>query len=104
MLTAATNTKKHQVTPAPAHARMGFAIAKKLVKRAVGRNYLKRVAREVFRKHTLKHEQVDLVVRLNPEAKPANTRFIPDNFSNLEQDLVAAFNAVRATALKPMVL
>lgn len=54
-----------------ASARLGLVIAKKLARRAVQRNLLKRVAREVFRhaRHELPH--FDLVLRL---AKPPGLR------------------------------
>jgi len=48
-----------------ASARLGLVIAKKLARRAVQRNLLKRLAREVFRhaRHELPH--YDLVLRLS---------------------------------------
>jgi ribonuclease P protein component len=44
------------------HARLGLVVAKRLAQRAVTRNMIKRVCREVFRKKEL--EPMDCVVRL----------------------------------------
>ena len=58
------------------HARLGVVVAKRLAPRAVTRNLVKRIAREIFRKAELKG--VDCIVRLSqPLAKrphPASTR------------------------------
>ena len=58
------------------HARLGVVVAKRLAPRAVTRNLVKRIAREIFRKAELKG--VDCIVRLSqPMArrpKPASTR------------------------------
>ncbi len=50
-------------------ARLGLVVAKKLLKRAVDRNKVKRVVREQFRLRLAGLPPVDLVVRL--AAKPA---------------------------------
>lgn len=50
-----------------ASARLGLVIAKKLARRAVWRNAIKRTGREVFRLAFLELPSVDLVLRL---AKP----------------------------------
>ena len=58
------------------HARLGVVVAKRLAPRAVTRNLVKRIAREIFRKAELKG--VDCIVRLSqPLARrpqPASTR------------------------------
>lgn len=46
-------------------ARLGVTVAKKLVKRANGRNLLKRIAREVFRRLRENLPPCDLVIRLH---------------------------------------
>lgn len=50
------------------HARLGLIIAKHRVKRAVDRNYLRRVIRESFRHHQdqLKGLDIIVMVRANP--------------------------------------
>jgi ribonuclease P protein component len=46
-------------------ARLGVTVAKKLVKRANGRNLVKRIAREVFRRQRGNLPACDLVIRLH---------------------------------------
>lgn len=46
-------------------ARMGVTVAKKLVKRASGRNLVKRIARETFRRLRADLPPHDLIVRLH---------------------------------------
>lgn len=48
-----------------ATARLGVTVAKKLVKRANGRNLVKRIAREVFRRQRENLPSCDLVIRLH---------------------------------------
>lgn len=43
-------------------ARLGLAIAKRILKRAVDRNRVKRIVRESFRQTHLRHAPVDIVV------------------------------------------
>ena len=52
-----------------AHARLGVVVAKRLAPRAVTRNMIKRLARELFRKAAL--PPVDCIIRLT---KPVGTR------------------------------
>ena len=61
-------------------ARLGLVVAKKLVKRANGRNLLKRLAREIFRRRREALPACDLIVRLH--APTANARR-----AELRQDL-----------------
>ena len=44
------------------HARLGLAVAKKHLKKAVARNYFKRVIREIFRQHQKELHGFDIVV------------------------------------------
>ena len=44
--------------------RLGVAIAKRHVKRSVDRNWVKRVVREAFRVHCVKHHPADFLVSL----------------------------------------
>ncbi len=50
------------------HARLGIVVAKRLAPRAVTRNQVKRLAREIFRKSGL--VAVDCIVRLNRPLAP----------------------------------
>jgi len=49
-------------------ARLGVTVAKKLVKRANGRNLIKRIAREVFRRQRESLPPCDLIIRLHTPA------------------------------------
>jgi ribonuclease P protein component len=53
-------------------ARLGVAVAKKLVKRASGRNLLKRIAREVFRLQRAGLPAYDVVVRVRVSVAEAS--------------------------------
>lgn len=44
------------------HPRLGITVSKKICKTAVGRNYMKRVSRELFRKNVDALQGLDLVV------------------------------------------
>ncbi|WP_374356666.1 ribonuclease P protein component [Chitinimonas sp.] len=44
-------------------ARVGVVVAKKIVKRAVGRNRIKRLVRETFRLHAAELQALDLIIR-----------------------------------------
>ena len=44
------------------HARLGIITSKKILPSAVNRNHVKRIVREVFRQHNIKHYRLDLVV------------------------------------------
>jgi len=52
-------------------ARLGVTVAKKLVKRANGRNLVKRIAREVFRQQRENLPTCDLVIRLHAPTQAA---------------------------------
>jgi ribonuclease P protein component len=53
------------VAPAPAaHSRFGIALTRRMIRNAVDRNRLKRIAREVFRRHGAKGAGLDLVLML----------------------------------------
>ena len=45
-------------------SRFGLAVAKRLARRSVDRNRIKRLAREVFRRHAAKMRGLDLVIAL----------------------------------------
>ncbi|MBT5223716.1 MAG: ribonuclease P protein component [Gammaproteobacteria bacterium] len=56
------------------HARLGLAIAKKNIKRAVDRNKIKRSARESFRLQQQAMTNIDIVVMARREASAANSK------------------------------
>ena len=49
-------------------ARIGIIVKKKLLPRSVDRNRVKRLIREIFRKHSVKAKNMDLVVLVRPAA------------------------------------
>ena len=60
------------VSPAvTAAARFGLSVGRRAARQAVQRNYIKRRAREVFRRHELKLAPLDLVVTLSAAFAPA---------------------------------
>lgn len=64
------------------HARLGVVAAKRLAPRAVTRNTVKRVTRELFRLTPL--PPIDCVVRLS---KPVNTKAGPATTARLKREL-----------------
>jgi ribonuclease P protein component len=77
------------------HARLGVVAAKRFAPRAVTRNTIKRVTRELFRVTAL--PPVDCIVRLsrpvNTKAGPATTRALK---AELREELVRLFAAQKA--------
>ncbi len=66
------------------HARLGVVVAKRLAPRAVTRNAIKRITREIFRVSAL--PAIDCVVRLS---KPINTKAEPAITAQLKTALRA---------------
>jgi ribonuclease P protein component len=64
------------------HARLGVVAAKRFAPRAVTRNTIKRVTRELFRQTAL--PTIDCIVRLS---KPVNTRSGPATSASLKAEL-----------------
>lgn len=74
--------------PHKTSARIGLVIAKKLARRAVQRNLLKRLAREVFRHRRDGLPKCDLVLRL---AKPPGSQLDAQARAALRADLEQLF-------------
>lgn len=70
-------------------SRFGISIAKRAAKSAAHRNRIKRRARELFRRHSLKNARVDLVVTLTP-------RFQMAHADALIEELGRLFDSARA--------
>lgn len=73
-------TRSNQLT----HARLGIVAAKRFAPRAVTRNTIKRVTRELFRQTWL--PSIDCIVRLS---KPVNTKTGPATSARLKAELRA---------------
>ncbi|MBS1141185.1 MAG: ribonuclease protein component [Proteobacteria bacterium] len=61
-------------------ARLGLVVGKKLLKRAVDRNLVKRIVREQFRLRRAGLPPVDLVVRLATKPAPLDRRQVAEDF------------------------
>ena len=64
-------------------ARLGLVVGKKLLKRAVDRNRVKRVVREAFRLRRETLPSCDLVVRLHTRLKPLDARLLREDIEHL---------------------
>jgi ribonuclease P protein component len=64
-------------------ARLGLVVAKKLLKRAVDRNKVKRVVREQFRLRRAGLPAVDLVIRLAVKPAPLDGKLLAEDFLSL---------------------
>jgi ribonuclease P protein component len=70
------------------HARLGLVVGKKVARRAVDRNYMRRVLREFFRMQQHEINHVDLVIRVQK-------KFEKEDFIQIKQEfdtLVAKIN------------
>ena len=76
----------HAVPGSAGRSRLGVALTRRLVPSSVERNRVKRVVREVFRRHAVKHAGVDCVVALRAGKKitydAANMRVTNDANAN----------------------
>lgn len=76
------------------HARLGVVVAKRLAPRAVTRNTIKRMTRELFRQTAL--PSIDCVVRLS---QPVNTKAAPATSAGLRvllrEELTRLFDSQR---------
>ena len=83
-----------------AHARLGVVAAKRFAPRAVTRNTIKRVTRELFRQSAL--PAIDCIVRLS---KPVNTKTGPATTaalkSTLRAELLRLFQSQQIPTVKP---
>jgi ribonuclease P protein component len=68
-------------------ARLGVVVAKKLLKKAVDRNRVKRIIREQFRCRRAFLPAHDLIVRLAAKPKPLDGKILAEEFIDLLQKL-----------------
>jgi ribonuclease P protein component len=68
--------------------RVGFVVAKKVAKRAVDRNYMRRVLRELCRQELAILSNVDVVIQVK---KP----FTNNEFLLMKQELLMLFNKIQ---------
>jgi ribonuclease P protein component len=76
----------HVAPGSPGESRFGVAIPKRLARRSVDRNRLKRLAREAFRRHAAKASGLDLVLTLrHPFSRAAEADWIAEVGGLLER-------------------
>ena len=71
-----------------AESRLGLALTRRGIPRAVDRNRLRRIAREAFRRHRLKHAGLDCVIALRGAYDEMNAQAIADELRGLFNQLV----------------
>lgn len=71
-----------------AHARLGLAIAKKQIRHAVGRNRIKRIARESFRQHQQELASMDIVVLARRDTAAADNATLFNSLKRHWQRLI----------------
>ena len=81
----------HAVAGAPGRSRLGIALTRRLIPSSVERNRVRRIVREVFRRHAVKGAGVDCVVAMRA-ALPAG------DGARLARELAALFDQVCARA------
>ena len=72
-----------------ADARLGLVVAKRLLKRAVDRNLIRRLARESFRKLHYRLPSRDLILRLMTKPGSLDRRALADEIQNLLGKLIS---------------
>lgn len=81
MIVAATRVVSEKASNGALNARVGLAISKKVDKRAVVRNRIKRQVRESFRQHLQELPPADFVVMANAAAADASGARIRDSLN-----------------------
>ncbi len=77
----------HALLVAPGPSRIGVALARRLVPLAVERNRVKRIVREAFRRHGVKHEGLDCIVALRGKLDSVPRRQLAQEFARLLDEL-----------------
>lgn len=70
------------------YARLGVVVGKKVARRAVARNYMKRVMREVFRQHQSEIANLDIVARVHKS-------FVKKDFVVVREELEKLFAGLK---------
>lgn len=79
----------HVAPAVTAAGRFGLSVGRRAARSATDRNYIKRRAREAFRRHPLKASPLDVVLTLT-------TRFQPELVDDLVRELGELMDRVRA--------
>ena len=75
------------------HPRLGLVVSKKIAKRSVDRNYMRRVLRELFRRHQAHFHSLDLVIRPQKPFSVKNYNEIAQEFDMLSTKLKSRLQA-----------
>lgn len=68
-------------------ARLGLVVGRKICPSAVGRNYMKRVGRELFRKHALQLAGLDIVIVIRKHFEKRDFSLLSSEFEGLAQNI-----------------
>ena len=83
-----SNALLHVSAGRPGISRIGIALTRRLVPSSVHRNRIKRLVRELFRRHPVKRSGLDLVLALRAKLPPGSTKTLgPEVASLLDQAL-----------------
>ncbi len=77
----------HALRAVSSDSRLGVALTRRLVPSSVDRSLLKRVMREIFRRHALKHDGLDCVVALRQRFDAASAAAIRAEVAGLFDQL-----------------
>lgn len=72
-------------------SRLGITVSKRVSKKAVDRNWVKRIVREKFRKHLITLQPYDIVVIAKPAA---NARSDKEKNTAVQKDIEKVFNRI----------
>jgi len=82
-------TLLHVVAGQPGRSRLGVALTRRVAPSSVSRNRLKRVVREIFRRHPVKAAGLDLVVAFRDGTRAASARVLAAEVRALFDDVLA---------------
>lgn len=79
-----------RLAPEQSAARIGLAVGRKADPRAVGRNRIKRLVREAFRRHAVRHLPVDIVAGARHTARTIDVETLMHELNTLFDRVAAA--------------
>ena len=79
----------HAVPGAPGRSRLGLALTRRLLPSSVERNRVRRIAREVFRRHAVKRAGLDCVVAMRAPLPRAGASALARELETLFDQLCA---------------
>ena len=79
----------HVVPARPGVSRLGIALTRRVAPSSVQRNRIKRMVRELFRRHPAKRAGLDLVVSLREAAGRVDTKALAEEIRTLLDQVIA---------------